>query len=109
MNSLFLKLKKSIQDQKDDSELLELELDEKLAEALTEVGKLELVKKNSFSEIESLKNDLCTDKTWLGLNGYCVNTGPARSDLHISFENDGAYPIEEIFFKKQYSKNKRSF
>jgi flagellin-like protein len=50
-------------------------------------------------DVESLKNDLCTDKTWLGLNGYCVNTGPARSDLHISFENDGAYPIEEIFFK----------
>ena len=50
-------------------------------------------------DIESLKNDLCTDKTWLELEVYCVNTGPARADLHISFDNKGAYPIEEIFFR----------
>ena len=50
-------------------------------------------------DVDSLKGDLCSDKTWLDLEGYCVQISPSRSDLHISFENNGAYQIEEIFFR----------
>jgi hypothetical protein len=48
---------------------------------------------------DALKRDLCTDKTRLSVDGYCVIVGPTKTDLHVNFENNGMYPIEEIFFK----------
>jgi flagellin-like protein len=48
---------------------------------------------------DALKRDLCTDKTWIVLEGYCIQISAVKTDLHIGIENNGVYPIEEIFFR----------